>query len=196
MQIEIGKYYVNKTWKYLLPCLRTYGPTFIAKYNSLFKLAVGVHDGLMDGTEFENKKVIYVLIDKKYRPKIALNVMQWFRYQSFVLTDYAFDDLEEGRKHMFVIEVPEKYHDAYDEFIKGNYSRMYSDKDIEELFPNPTSDERSVLKRTDIAYTKFIKKVKMNFGTDVNKSDLVGAELDFPIEKTKEVFNYREELVS
>jgi hypothetical protein len=194
MQIEIGKYYINKTWKYLLPCLKSYGSTFTAKYNSLFKLAVGIHDGLLDGTEYENKRLIYILIDKRYKPKIATNIMLWLRYQPYVLTDYAFDDLEEGRKHMFVLEIPKEHNDTYDEFIKGNYSKMYSNDDIEKLAFKP--DVKDVLNRTENAYQDFIKKVKLSFGTDLKKTDLIGAELDFPIEKNKEMFNYREELAT
>lgn len=195
MQIEIGKYYVNKTWKYLLPCLKEYGITFKSKYDSLFKLAVGVFDNVLEGTDFENEKLLFVLIDKKYRPKITYNIMDYMRNQPFTVCDYAFDDLEEGRKHMFVFRIPEKYYTAYDEFINGRYSRMYSPEEIQYLFPEEGSEARQVFDRTDEAIQNFIGKVKNSFGTTITKKDLVGAEIDFPIEKFKEIFNYKEELV-
>ena len=41
----------------------------------------------------------------------------------------------------------------------------------------------------------FIEKLKMSFGDDldIKESDLTGAELDFPIEKDKEIFNYNKD---
>jgi len=194
MQIKIGQYYVNKTWKYLLPCLKDYGITFESKYNSLFKFAAGIHDTALDGSDLENQKLIYVLIDKKYKPKITYNIMDYMDNQDFCIANYAFDDLEEGRKHMFIFEIPEKYHDAYDEFLKGRYSSMYTPDEIQRLFPSETSEARQVFDRTDEAIDRMIRNVKNSFGTTITKKDLVGAELDFPIEKVKEIFNYKEEL--
>ena len=109
MQIIIGTYYVNKTWKYLIPCLSNYGSTFQAKYNSLFKLATGLHDCVFDGTKHESSRYVYLLIDRLYRPAITQNILQWMTYQSFYVTSYAFDDLIKGRKHMLVLAIPEKY---------------------------------------------------------------------------------------
>ncbi len=191
MHIEIGKHYVNKTWKYLVPCLKSYGPTFVAKYNCLYKLAAGIDDTVLDG-RFDDKRVIFLLIDKKYKRNISGNVIEWFRNQPFVLTDYAVGDLESTRKHMIVIEIPSMFNDSYDEFLKGRYSAMYNDTDIEYLFKNSPQDVKDIFNRTDEGYNNFIIKIKNSFGTDVTKSDLIGAELDFPIEKFKEVFNYTE----
>jgi hypothetical protein len=190
MQIEIGKYYVNKTWKYLLPTLKEYGSTFNSKFNTVFKLAVGYHDGLLDGTKFEEMKLIYVLIDKKWKPQITQNIMQWFKYQPFTMMDYAFDDIEDGRKHMFVFRVPDKYHDAYDEFRKGNYSRMYTEKQLEQLFIYE-SQGKEVLMRTEEAYLDFAEKIYNSFESTVTKADLLGAELDFPPTPDKDTFNFK-----
>lgn len=189
MQIEIGKYYVNKTWKYLMPCLKSYGPTFTAKFNCLFKLAVAIDDYALDD-RFKGKKVIYVMFDKKYKEHITNNVLEWFRYQEFVLLDYPYDDLQTGRKHVLVIEIPELMHDAYDFFTDSKYSLMYTQADIDYLFSNVDKSTVDVLNREQAAYDEFMLKVKRNFGTELKKSDLWGAELDFPIEKYKEIFNY------
>lgn len=191
MQIIIGTYYVNKTWKYLVPCLSDYGSTFKAKYNSLFKLATGVHDCIFDGTKYENGRYVYILIDKLYRPAVTQNILQWMTYQSCYVTSYAFDDLVKGRKHMLVLSIPELYNDSYDSFIKGSYSQMYSDNQIDILFPDPTNEVRAVLKRTKNAYSSFITKVNSSFDSNITKKDLIGAELDFPLEKGKEFFNYK-----
>ena len=51
MEIEIGKFYVNKTWKYLLPCMKDYGSTFTAKMSSVFKLGFGIGDSLLENKE-------------------------------------------------------------------------------------------------------------------------------------------------
>ena len=111
-------------------------------------------------------------------------------YQSFYVTSYAFDDLEKGRQHMLVITIPESFNESYDSFVKGHYSQMYTDNQINILFPDPTNEVRAVLKRTESAYSEFASKISNSFNTTVSKQDLVGAELDFPLEKEKEYFNY------
>ena len=61
MHIEIGKYYVNKTRRFLLPCLKGHGEDFVSKYNSVFKLAVAIHDTLLDHSKKSEGRSIYIL---------------------------------------------------------------------------------------------------------------------------------------
>ena len=44
MQIQSGKLYENRTWKYLYPCLKCYGPELMDFLSSFFKLGVGIGD--------------------------------------------------------------------------------------------------------------------------------------------------------
>ena len=95
MEIEIGKLYVNRTVKYLVPALNYYGPTLKTKLNLVFKLAFGIHDSLLEGTHLEGQKNIFVLVDKLVRPDLYQNFMDWVKHQEYYVTDYAYDSILE-----------------------------------------------------------------------------------------------------
>lgn len=192
MQIELGKIYVNKTYKYLLPCLKLHGPTFVVKLNSVFNLAFGIHDCLLDGTPFEQQRLIYILSDKLYQPAKFQNFLNYLKHQEYYVTDYAYDDIERGRKHMVVIKFPESHSDVYDKFNEGKYSKMYCKDELEQFFPKD-SEAKKVLTKSLSMRDIFIKKVNDSFGTLLTYNDLKieGTEYDFPPEKQKEFFNYK-----
>lgn len=192
MQIEIGRHYINKTWKYLRPCLKQYGSVFEAKYGSVFNLAVGIHDCLLDGTEYENQHLIYLLFDRKNNVKAYQSFMNWIVNQHYYVLDYSFDDTLEGRKQMVVLKIPVFFEEAYEAFKKGAYSQMYSSEQIAYFFKDK-EDIIDILNRTSKAKENFKKKIFTSFGTTISETDLIGAELDFPVEKKKEFFNYRGE---
>lgn len=188
MEIETGRIFVNKTWKYLLPATRAYGDVFRDKLGNVWKLVVGIGDAYYDT---KGKRCLFILIDRKYYPNRVQNTLNWLKNQPFYVDDYAFDDLLRGRQHMLVIEFPEQYQASYDYFLKGNYSYMYTPKDIERFFGNQhIKDAYYVLTRDDKAYQSFMDKLRLSFSTEVTKKDLIGAELDFPPEPEKEIFNY------
>lgn len=191
MDIEIGRLYINRTCKYLLPCLKIYGPTFQTKINSIFNLAFGIHDTLLDGTPFETQRAIYMLCDKMFQPTKFDNFLNYVKNQEYYIIDYAFDDLENGRKHMVVIRFPEKYSDVYDKFLESKYSKMYCKDEIEEFFPD-NSEAKGVIKQSNEMGNIFIEKVFRTFGTRLTLKDLKvgGMEYDFPLEKEEEFFNY------
>lgn len=195
MQIEIGKYYVNKTWKYLRPCLKGHGKTFLVKFNSLFKLAMGIHDCALDGTDFENYRLIYILVDKFYMPRVYKSFSDWIKFQEYYVTDYVYDTHlppSKMRMQMFVLTIPEQYQSSYDHFIKGQYSKMYTRDQIEELYPEGVKDHgaKEVLLQTFEARREFVEKVNKSFNSTVTEEDMRGCELDFTLEKKKENFNY------
>ena len=192
MDIEIGRLYINKTYKYLLPCLKVYGPTFQTKVNSIFNLAFGIHDTLLDGTPFESSRAIYMLCDKLYQPAKFENFLNYVKHQEYYITDYAFDDFEKGRKHMIVIAFPDKYTNVYDKFLESKYSKMYCKDEIDYFFPDDDSEAKGVIKRTTKMADIFIQKVFNSFNVRLTYRDLKieGAEYDFPLEKVKEFFNY------
>ena len=64
MQIQSGKLYENRTWKYLYPCLKVYGSTLKTYLNIFFKLAVGLGDHNID-------------IDEKFSLKTEKNRLVW-----------------------------------------------------------------------------------------------------------------------
>lgn len=217
MEIKTGEFYVNKTWKYLVPCMRDHGTVFNTKTLSIFKLAFGIGDVLMNNESINKEKAIFILIDKKVQFTAFMNFMAWIVNQEYYLFDYPFDDVIKGRKHMLVLKIPDQYGKAYEHFLKGEYSKMYSLEEIDRLFgiinkrsDSNITDRLFISKRLDSNIVKlrsqskdvilksvsmrkpFIQKLKKSFGDDldIKESDLTGKELDFPIEKQKEIFNY------
>jgi hypothetical protein len=153
---------------------------------------MGIHDCVLDGTDFENQRLIYMLLDKKYNPRAYESFMNWIKHQNFYVTDYSHDVTLDGRRHMVVVKVPKKFEDAHEQFIKSRYSSMYLPEEIETLFEGEDSRKvKEILLQYDSARKEFVDKVNNTFKTAMRIEDTYGGELDFPIEKEKEYFNYR-----
>lgn len=190
MEIIINKRYRNKTWRYLLPCLRGHGQHFIDLVNEVMKLAVGVHDTLLDGSPMSQSRNVYILCDKKERERFFYRFLDYARRQNYYVTDYCPDSNIKSRKHMVVIKVPAHYNGAYDHFLKGEYSKMYSKRELEILFGMPTRrDDYQVLAQTTDAMQDFIAVVAREYGTILQPKDLIGAEYDLPLKRCEEVFH-------
>lgn len=192
MQIQLGTIYVNKTLKYLVPCLKLYGDTFVTKLNSVFNLAFGIHDCVLDGTEYEGQKLIYILSDKLNQPARFQNFLNYVKHQSYYVMDYAFDDMERGRQHMLVVKFPESHFEVYDKFIDGKYSKMYTQDEIATFF-NRESEARDVITRASKMKPVLVEKIYNSFNTRITERDITihGMEFDFPPEQQKEYFNYK-----
>lgn len=194
MDIQLGKVYVNKTYKYLIPCLKLYGDTFVTKLNSVFNLAFGIHDTVLDATEYEGQKLIYILSDKLYQAAKFQNFLNYVKHQPYYVMDYAFDDQERGRQHMLVIKFPESHFDVYDKFIDGKYSKMYTKDEVNKFF-RKEGESRDVVTRSKKMIPVFIERIKASFGetTKITEQEISreGMEYDFPPEQQKEFFNYK-----
>lgn len=199
MNIEIGKYYVNKTWRFLLPCLRGHGDIFVRKFNPVFKLAVGIHDTLLDGSELSSGRNIYLLCDKKSQEDRFNQFLEWIRYQEYFKGDYCPDaDFTKSRKHMIIIEIPEMFHNAYDMFLKGQYSKMYSRENQLNLFINiqePKVKEFNILSLDSSYIKEFVDIVNKEFDSNVKVSEFQDGlkELELPLKTCEEIFNCNDE---
>lgn len=193
MQGELGKCYINKTWRFLMPCLRAHGDEFVNKFNHLFKLGVGIFDTTVSGTKYAEGRNIFIMLDKAAHSFYFNDFMEFVRGQSYFVADYCpEEDILKARRHIIVLEVPGDFHHAYDQFLLGNYSQMYTEEELKTYF-NTTGRkvEYAILKRTDDAKKEFIKKIKKEFNTDVTIDDLKWAELELPLKRKEEVFNYK-----
>mgnify|MGYP000972535181 FL=1 len=194
MNIQIGQLYINRTVRYLVPGLGFYGPTLKTKLNLVFKLAFGIHDTLLEGSHLEGQKNIYILVDKLVRPELFQNFMDWVKHQEYYVTDYVYDSIMENhsRKHMIVLAYPPSMGDAYDKFLLGKYSKMYTRQEITSYFTEESKLEtRQVLMKTVHAKHRFISSVKKAFDTLLEEQDfLTGSwEYDFPPNTEEEFFN-------
>ena len=215
MQIQSGKLYENKTWKYLYPCLRVYGNQLKTYLNNFYKLGVGLKDYNID---IEEDNCIYILLDTKihlgqqslqtYRENLSV-FLDWVRFQPYYVIDYVFDGFDSGEKHMLVLKLPTIYNKTYNKFIKGKYSEMYTPKDIENIFPLVTNSNKeleikinsklkevkNILYRNSDQLENFRNQLNKEFGTNLSISDIRNHELDFPPIQEEETFNYKKELV-
>ena len=216
MQIQSGKLYENKTWKYLCPCLKIYGNQLKIHLNSFYKLGVGLKDYNID---IEESNCIYILIDTKihsaqqslqsYRENLS-KFLDWIRFQPYYVIDYVFEGFDNGEKHMLVLKLPETYNKAYSRFYKGRYSEMYSLKEINELFPLIVNSNKELEVRVNTKIKKikdilnkntnyletFREQVNKEFGTNLSLSDIRNHELDLPPSQNEEIFNYKKQLVT
>lgn len=191
MEINIGKHYANKTWRFLLPCLRGHGDTFVMKFNPVFKLAVGIHDTLLDNSEYSDSRNIYILCDTLTNESQYKEFIEYVKTQSYYVTEYCPDsELTESRKNMLVIKVPEIFNDAYDNFLQGNYSLMYLEKELSILFgAEAKKKEFNILSRNPKIIENFVKEVNQEFNTKVTEKDFINSELEMPLKKSEEIFN-------
>lgn len=209
MQIQNGKLYENRTWKYLYPCLNYYGEELMSKLSTFFKLAVGINDH----NKREKEQCIYILVDtnipllsdkdrQNYKNKFS-KFLSWVSYKYYYVSDYPFDD----NKHMVVLKIPRDFNTSYVHFVKGNYSQMYTTKSLNNYFKyiNISNKEleirqnkkmkvtRSVLSKDSKYVSTFVNIVNHEFKSDATVEDFKDAELDFPPKKEEEIFNYKEE---
>lgn len=208
MEIKIGKHYVNKTWRFLVPCLRGHGTTFVNKFNLISKLAAGIHDTYLDGSTISNGRNVYFLVDKLYKQKEYVKFMEYIKYQDYFKGDYCPDsNIISSRKHMIVLELPKHFNNAYDKFLQSKYSEMYTETDLKALYSavlhsnNLTEVQKSrkidyeILSRTGTEALKiFSKKLDEEFGTEKGIKYLEKSKLEYewelPLKKQEEIFNY------
>ena len=196
MEIKYGKRYDNKTYRYLLPAfLEGCGKIFKLKFKELSILACGIDDKLLyNKPKFDflsEKKPIFVILDTAYNKRKAEDFVYWINYQDFFLGKYYIDTT--SRAIMLIFDFPKEYERAYDNFIVGKYSDMYSREDIEKLFPVKNSSVYHVLIRnTDKLLPDFVKKLEDIFSTNLKYTDFLEAEMELPykLSEKEEVFNF------
>lgn len=206
MQIQSGKLYENRTYKYLFPIVKHYGEELTNYLRYFIKLGVGLGD--------DNRKLpagcFFILIDtnpkiqnqKQYFEKLD-RFLTWIKYQDYYVDDYIYCMKDDCSSHMVVLDMPSKYNTAYIKFIIGRYSQMYTEQEINKLFPIDNSSTnnkliseyndrirfvRNVLLKKD--ESDFLKKVNKDFGTDLKKFSIDG-ELDYSPDLREEIFNFK-----
>ena len=174
-----------------MPCLQGYGDAFVSKFNPIFKLAVGIHDTVVENTPIANGSNIFILCDKKYLDRTFDIFLAWVRTQEYYVTDYCPDvDFERSRKLMIVLKVPTEFEKAYQHFLKGEYSKMYSTQHLNTLFlsvPARLKDYKILTLDTSIR-EEFMQTINKEYGTSVTSFDEPVKELEFPLVLKEEVF--------
>lgn len=194
---EIDNIVGNKTWKYLVPCLKAYGAEFKKNFDPLLKSGAFIYDNTFKGSDKIKGRVLFLCIHKNYKPFYYEGFMTFIRKQEYYVTEYCpEDDLENSVYQMVIISIPLTFHKAYDHFLRGEYSKMYSKDQVKDLFPGPlrASVREVLLKTPGNAFANFMNRLKkIYFAPDDpnpnNKRDYEHMEWDFPLIKSEEILN-------
>lgn len=203
MKIQIGEIYMdkvtdqkitypNKTRKYLLPCLKHYGQTFVSKLGSVFKVAVGIGDVITDNCGLHHEKHIFILIDSTIATSFFQKFLVWIREQPQYQDDYVFGNIQKSTYHMVVVKFPESFYESFNTFKEGKYSQMYSAEVIKEFFENHPKIKKVFIKDHNyrIHFTERVNRKYHLTGIHRIAPEEWDGELDFPPNKMTEFFNH------
>jgi hypothetical protein len=193
MVIKYREQYENKTSEYLSPCLKEgYSRIFEVKFKEMFVLAYGIGDKVIEENPnfiIGNKSPIFILIDTFANKRKSEDFIYWIRYQDYYIYDYIAD--MEGRGHMIILDFPKKYKNAYDKFLEGKYSEMFTKEEILKLFKED-SKEYKVLTKNKLLLPDFTNKLRKIFDLkNLSDRDLEDSELELPytMNLKEEIFN-------
>jgi len=191
MDVEFGKIYFNRTKIYLSPILNITGIDFKnveayglydIKYENVYK-------------DFNRDYHIFVLNNPSINPKQFANTINKVRNHKNYVDDYLFD-LNQDNKHMIIMRIPEKFHNSYDAFVVGRFSKMYDLKDLSRLRINKLAENGKlnapwhILTKDEVYRKVFINKINEIYNMDLLEEDHDPKEYDlFTLNPKKEGFN-------
>lgn len=188
MKIQLGSITMNKTKKYLLPCLKAYGKEFEKHVTSVFKVAVGVGDMMLIKSGVHYEKHIFILVDtSRFHPQLKA-CLEWLREQPMYEDEYAYDSVHNGHLQMLVIKLPESCYKAKEWFMHSQFSKMYNMQDVEKYFKK--NEMKGVLIKDHNYRLQYTKELNRLYGTTLTEKDAdeISGEIDFPIQQEDETF--------
>jgi hypothetical protein len=203
MEIKKDSLIVNKTRKYLYPIINYYGDKFVGIMNSLNKAGIGIGDMILERSGITHERHLFILINLKKTYLSGVNfpeVLNLLREHHSYEDDYRYDLT--GKYHMIVIKIPDKYVSSFENFKQSQFSKMFSEEEIDLLFKNKIknddyqkqiNDIKSILKK-DVEYQKEFRKLisqKFKMKLEEIHPDALTGELDFNIKNKEEKFNYK-----
>jgi len=203
MEIKKDSLITNKTRKYLYPIINYYGDKFVGIMNSLNKAGIGIGDMILERSGITYERHLFILINLKKTYLSGVNfpeVLNLLREHHSYEDDYRYDLT--GKYHMIVIKIPDKYISSFENFKQSQFSKMFSEEEIDLLFKNKIknddyqkqiNDIKSILKK-DVEYQKEFRKLisqKFKMKLEEIHPDALTGELDFNIKNKEEKFNYK-----
>lgn len=186
-----GKIFINRSYKYLSPCMKLYGEEFITKMRLLCGLAIAIQDFGYNTTPesriFENN--IYYVIDTngEYTFGKHINVekskidffmvISWLRQQDFYVRDYPLDSGKSGSQHIIVLKLPL---DLIGKFINGDYANLYDKHTLDLIVPKTVKVIRTeelnpvyaVLSKDDSYLPTYLKQLNDEYNTRLTVDDI------------------------
>ena len=195
LAIKTGSFYKNRSHKFVLPILiRSYGKSMTLLYNIMCKAAVGVNDKTAANLGVTYYRHLFILVDIK-ATKVKIIQTQLYKDFASFMKDvrsheaYEYDYCYEQNMQMVILKLPEKYNEVIENFLKGSYSKMLSEEEIERIFTRDRDiHTKSVLKKDINIKSQFTEEVRKNFFMD-DSPEVDWYEFDFPPEHKEEIFN-------
>lgn len=171
--------------KYLSPILNTFPKVFCEEMNKVKITALGVYDvHYYKSKETDMQPYLFMLIPYNQR---LINASRATRY---LVDEYPYN-LED--KYMLVFDVS-KYKESYEQFLKGNYSKMYTKTQLKEIkvpqiWQGEINSVYLVLTKNKLGLKYLKDTVKAVYGTDQIADN--PEEYDIPPRINQEVFNWK-----
>lgn len=173
--------------RYLSPILNTYPKVFRSTLDKTkFNLCVCDVD-YYKATKKEFQR--YLFLQFNYNENL-IKVCRDIRYY---VDEYPFN-LED--KYIVVLSIPEEFYSSYDNFCTGNYSKMYSRKQLDaigirQILQGELNTTRLVLTGDKLAYDEYCEVIRMVYKTNHFPSIEDVKEFDIPPRINQEVFNFK-----
>ena len=166
------EFVINRTRRFLFPILNLYGRQFNQARYGLHVIACGISDSGLRGVKFRNH--LFILFShitgdvKGAMEEMALNDNYVTHYSAYGGT-------------MLVMQILPEYDKAMKSFLEGNYSEMYTKKQLVKIFPIKVRDKDSVF--NVITKNRIYKKRfedKLNASCKLNGSDIDHTRIEIP----------------
>lgn len=172
------KFQPNKTSTYLLPILTLYGKEMLEMFAQLYILIlkIGIYDVQYLNVKQPAFPCFFILLENK---KQLRQVLKKLRFSEYYIDDYIYSHITNTQEHVLVLKVHEKFTKAYEAFIQGKFSEMYSAEEIAllNIQKDKTNKLYRVLTKDRTLLPEFQTALNAEFGTNVVIDD--DRELDF-----------------
>ena len=171
----------NRTLLYLSKIFRLYDYNLYNRIKRFKPIAIGIDDCYYNHRDIN---AIFVLISSKID-------ISFIKDCPIFETDYIFDDISTAQLRMLVFKFPEEYNDIFQRFLNSTYSEMFTDEQLELIFPTVHDKQDfvySILKNTVHRRRQFLKLTNTMFKTTLVLNDV--SQGDFPIKLENEIFNH------
>lgn len=213
--ISPDDYVMNKTRLYLVQQLQHYGEQFVQFFTKNNITTFAIQDYGFNITE-ESRKIdsnVYIVFDVNGKKKagnyidvqssrlVFQNTLQYYQNHPAYVTDYCYDSNRTGHLHVIVVKLP--FPEKMKLFLKGAYSKMYSQTELQNWFVKEITEkvviENKLLSVKKITnqwgvltkhpdYKKeFIETINNEFGTKLDVNDVNDHEFDISPKLNKEI---------
>jgi len=190
---------LNRTNAYLKRVMILGGKTLVTQLSLINPLVLGVYadDYLWRKIYKEKEHFIFYEMNVEKRTPEFLFFLKFIRKVGSYKTDYP---RKLYKTHVFVFSVRPDFQKSFEEFLKGNYSEMYTKAQLKELnFPKVVNGKLSAvyctLHKLEEGYEYLKEKINIRFKGETNifsYPDLKDVkQFDLPIVRSQEILNYK-----